>query len=184
MNLRFIFFENPRLLNFKSLVNVIAVFLPQALTAQQPLFNLLSPSQTSVTFQNTITDEKDHNILMYSNYYGGAGVGVGDSNKDGLPDLFFAGNLVADEIYFNLGDLKFQKTNSEAGITDNGGWSSGVVVADVNNDGWDDIYVTRELYDDQPELRRNLLYINTKQTFTLEDGKTGVKFEEQAAAYG
>lgn len=148
------------------------------------LFNLLPPESTNVHFQNTITDEKDHNILMYSNYYGGGGVGVGDFNKDGLADLFFAGNLVSDEIYFNLGNLKFQQTNLQSGITDNGGWSSGVVVADVNNDGWLDIYVTRELYDDRPDLRKNLLYINTGKTFELENGQSGVRFEERAAAYG
>ena len=148
------------------------------------LFKLLPPESTNVRFENTITDEKDHNILMYSNYYGGAGVGVGDFNKDGLVDLFFAGNLVSDEIYFNLGDLKFQQTNTESGIMDNGGWSSGVVVADVNNDGWTDIYVTRELYDERPDLRKNLLYINTGKTFDLGKGKTGVRFEEKAAEYG
>lgn len=160
--------------------------LPTWITAQSnaPLFTLLSPSSTNIHFQNTITDKKDHNILVYSNYYGGAGVGVGDFNKDGLPDLFFAGNLVSDEIYFNLGDLKFQQTNEKSGIIDNGGWSSGVVVADINNDGWDDIYVTRELYDEKPDLRKNLLYINTGKTFDLTNGKKGVRFEEQAAAYG
>ena len=148
------------------------------------LFKLLPPASTNVNFQNTITDEKTHNILMYSNYYGGAGVGVGDFNKDGLVDLFFAGNLVSDEIYFNLGNLTFQQTNTESGIVDNGGWSSGVAVADVNNDGWLDIYVTRELYDERPDLRKNLLYINTGKTFDLGNGKTGVRFEEKGADYG
>jgi len=136
------------------------------------LFKLLPPESTNVHFENTITDEKAHNILMYSNYYGGAGVGVGDFN------------LVGDEIYFNLGNLTFKQTNTQSGITDNGGWSSGVVVADVNNDGWTDIYVTRELYDDRPDLRKNLLYINTGKTFDLGKGKTGVRFEEKAAEYG
>jgi hypothetical protein len=150
----------------------------------QTLFHLLSPNQTNVHFQNTITDEKEHNILMYSNYYGGGGVGVGDFNNDGLPDLFFAGNLVNDEIYFNLGNLTFQQANEAAGIEDKDGWSSGVAVADVNNDGWLDIYVTRELYDDQPDLRRNVLYINTGKTFDLGNGKKGVRFKEQAAKYG
>ena len=165
---------------------ILILTLPSWSTAQSnsKLFTLLSPEATNVTFQNTITDEKDHNILIYSNYYGGAGVGVGDFNKDGLPDLFFAGNLVSDEIYFNLGDLKFQQANKKSGIEDNGGWSSGVVVADVNNDGWEDIYVTRELYDDDVDLRKNLLYINTGKTFGLGNGKKGVRFEEKAAAYG
>ncbi|MFK8010019.1 MAG: VCBS repeat-containing protein [Saprospiraceae bacterium] len=165
---------------------ILMLTSPSWITAQSnsKLFTLLAPESTNVYFQNSITDEKDHNILIYSNYYGGAGVGVGDFNKDGLADLFFAGNLVSDEIYFNLGDFKFRQTNEQSGIKDNGGWSSGVVVADVNNDGWEDIYGTRELYDDQPELRKNLLYINTGETFDLGNGKKGVRFEEQAAIYG
>ena len=126
----------------------------------QSLFTNLSADQTGVTFQNTITDEKAHNILIYSNYYGGGGVGIGDFNQDGLADLFFAGNQVGDQLYLNKGNLQFENITQKAGILNNGGWSSGVVLADVNNDGKLDIYVTRELYDDQPELRKNALYIN------------------------
>jgi hypothetical protein len=150
---------------------------------EQTLFQLLSPSQTNITFENTITDEKDHNILLYSNYYGGAGVGVGDFNNDGLPDLFFAGNLVGDKLYLNDGKLKFKDITKSAGINNNGGWSSGVLVADVNNDGWQDIYVTRELYDDKPNLRRNVLYINNG-TSTPQRGINEVYFTERAAEYG
>ncbi|WP_346752144.1 VCBS repeat-containing protein [Splendidivirga corallicola] len=128
--------------------------------AQKKLFELIPSSKTNVTFNNQLVDTKEHNILIYSNYYGGAGVGVGDFNNDGLQDLFFAGNLVADELYLNKGNFQFENITESAGIKDNGGWSSGVVVGDVNNDGWLDIYVTRELYDDDPELRRNKLYIN------------------------
>ncbi|MFY0650578.1 MAG: VCBS repeat-containing protein [Cyclobacteriaceae bacterium] len=128
--------------------------------AQKRLFELLPSSVTNLKFNNKLKDTKEHNVLIYSNYYGGAGVGVGDFNNDGLQDLFFAGNLVRDELYLNLGDFKFKNITSEARISDNGGWSSGVVVGDVNNDGWQDIYVTRELYDDNSELRRNKLFIN------------------------
>ena len=60
------------------------------------LFSLLSNERTNVNFVNTITDEKERNIFIYSNYYGGAGVGIGDFNNDGLQDLFFAGNIVGD----------------------------------------------------------------------------------------
>lgn len=147
---------------------------------QSELFSLLSPSQSGVDFNNKIVDTKEHNILIYSNYYGGAGVGLGDFNNDGLLDIFFAGNLVRDRLYINKGNIQFADITDSSGIEDNGGWSSGVVIGDINNDGWQDIYVTRELYDNQPELRRNKLYINT----TKHSSNGVVSFEESASNYG
>ncbi len=144
------------------------------LRAQSTLFTLLESNETGITFNNEIVDTKEHNILIYSNYYGGAGVGVGDFNRDGRPDLYFAGNLVADRLYYNAGDFRFEDVTEQAGILDRGGWSSGVTVADINNDGWEDIYVSKELYDDRPDLRKNELYINNG------DGT----FKEMAASYG
>ena len=145
-----------------------------AQSTNKKLFTLLNAKDTKVTFENTIVDKKEHNILIYSNYYGGAGVGIGDFNKDGLPDLYFAGNLVADRLYINKGNFIFEDITQSAGIQDNGGWSSGVVIADINADGLDDIYVCRELYDDNPELRKNKLYIN----------QGNLIFKEMAANYG
>tara|TARA_R110000823_G_C15950098_1_gene501573 strand:- start:214 stop:3552 length:3339 start_codon:yes stop_codon:yes gene_type:complete len=136
-------------------------------------FTLLKSSQTKIEFNNKIKDRKDANILIYSNFYGGAGVGVGDFNNDGLQDLYFAGNMVPDKLYFNQGNFEFKDVTQIAGINDDGGWSTGVTVADVNNDGKLDIYVSRELYDDKPEQRANLLYIN----------KGNGKFEESAQKY-
>ncbi|MDA0195937.1 MAG: VCBS repeat-containing protein [Bacteroidetes bacterium] len=148
-------------------LNLIGFFIATMLVindsrAQETtLFSLLPPEQTGVDFENTVKDYKEHNILIYSNYYQGAGVGVADFNNDGLQDLFFAGNLVDDRLYLNKGNLQFEDGTKLSGIIDNGGWSSGVAIADVNNDGWLDIYVCRELYDDKPDLRKNKLYINT-----------------------
>ena len=146
----------------------------------QKRFHLLSPKQTHITFNNRLEDHRDHNILIYSNYYGGAGVGIADLNQDGLQDIFFAGNLVADQLYLNRGNMTFEEITQQAGIQDNGGWSSGVVMADVNGDGWTDIYVTRELYDDQPDLRKNKLYLNQGTT----NGKGIPQFQEVAEAWG
>jgi len=162
------------------LLSCFSLFIYQTNWAQSSstLFTLLPPSETGIEFRNDIEDTKDRSILIYSNYYGGGGVGIGDINNDGLPDIFFAGNLVGDQLYLNQGNLKFEDVSEQAGIQDNGGWSSGVLFGDVNQDGYQDIYVTRELYDHQPELRRNKLYINTF-------GKTGkVGFEEASAEYG
>ena len=93
---------------------------------------------------------------------------MADFDNDGLTDIYFTGNLVGDEIYKNKGDLKFEKKTISAGITNDGNWSSGVSIADVNGDGLLDIYVSKELYDFQPERRANKLYIN-KGNFTFEE---------------
>lgn len=138
-------------------------------------FTLLSSSTTGIFFNNIIKDTQEHNILLYSNFYGGAGVGVGDFNNDGLQDLYFAGNFVSDKLYINQGNLEFKDLTTKSGIINDGGWSTGVTIADINNDGFLDIYVSRELYDHKPEWRTNLLYINNKDgTFTESAKEYGV----------
>ncbi len=147
---------------------------------QEKQFTLLKPQQTGINFENTIVDTRESNILIYSNFYGGAGVGIGDFNNDGLQDIFFAGNLVGDRLYKNNGNLKFEDITAKAYIQDNGGWSSGVVIGDINNDGWQDIYVTRELYDNKVDLRKNKLYINT----TKDNSNGNITFREMSREYG
>jgi hypothetical protein len=76
--------------------------------------------------------------------------------------------------------LVFEDITQKAGIVDNGGWSSGVLMADVDGDHLIDIYVTRELYDDKPELRKNKLYINNgDETFTERSEKFGLDNSER-----
>ncbi len=140
---------------------------------KQQRFTLLKSSDTGVDFVNKVQDDKDKSIFLYANFYGGAGVGVGDFNKDGLQDLFFAGNMVPDKLYLNKGDMAFEDRTIQSGILDVPGWSTGVTVADINNDGHLDIYVSRELYDENPTWRKNLLYIN----------KGNGTFDEMAETY-
>ncbi len=171
----------------KKSVLILTIYLLTGLSLKQAvaqnedkLFSKLEPSHTNILFNNEVKDTKEHNILKYSNFYGGAGVGVGDINNDGLLDIFFAGNLVADKLYLNKGDMVFEDITDKSGIMDNGGWSSGVLFGDVNGDGFQDIYVTRELYDHQPEIRRNKLYINNgDNTFTESAKKWGVDNSER-----
>ncbi|APQ17719.1 VCBS repeat-containing protein [Maribacter hydrothermalis] len=124
------------------------------------LFTLLKSDITGIDFNNKIKDDKNKNIFAYANFYGGAGIGVGDFNNDGLEDIFFAGNMVPDKLYMNNGNLTFTDNTENAGIKNFEGWSTGVTIADINNDGFLDIYISRELYDEKPEWRRNLLYLN------------------------
>lgn len=137
------------------------------------LFERLESAQMGINFNNQITETREMNFFSHEGFYQGAGMGVGDFNKDGLPDLFFAGNMVSDRLYLNKGNLQFEDITSAAGVAGNEGWSTGVAIADVNGDGWDDIYVCKFLYDNN-DLRKNQLFINNKN----------LTFTEQAAAFG
>ncbi len=139
----------------------------------QELFKQVPSSVSGINFSNDLFEDKNQSILLYSNYYGGAGIAIADFDNDGLQDLYFPGNVVDDKIYKNLGNLKFEDRSEKAGLIHNGSWSSSVSVADINNDGLLDIYVSCELYDDQPLLRQNKLYIN-KGNFQFEE--SAVKF--------
>ena len=151
------------------------------LKAQKKQFELILSTDSGITFENTIVDTKEHNILLYANYYGGGGVGVADFNNDGLTDIYFTGNLVGDRLYLNKGNLKFEDITLSAGIIDDGSWSSGVSIADVNGDGFQDVYVSKELYDHDPERRRNKLYINQGNlTFKEEAKKWGIANSERS----
>ena len=81
------------------------------------LFKLLPTSQTGVTFKNTLTESDSFNILNQANIYNGGGVGIGDFNKDGLMDVYLAGNMVSNKLYLNKGDLKFDDITDVAGHT-------------------------------------------------------------------
>ncbi len=136
------------------------------------LFTLLSPKQTKVDFNNQLKKEKT-NIIQYLYAYNGAGVAVGDINNDSLPDIFFTSNESANQLYLNKGELTFENISKKAGIEGMGDWKTGVTMADVNGDGWLDIYVCQ--VGAYKNLRgKNQLFINQK------DGS----FIDKAADYG
>ena len=142
------------------------------------LFKLLPASQTGIDFKNQLFENDTLNILNQANIYNGGGVGIGDFNRDGLMDVYFAGNMVSNKLYLNKGSLKFQDITDAAGAGGEGRWCTGVSVVDINGDGWPDIYVCASFRND-PKLRTNLLYINQGLN------KDGVPtFKESAEAYG
>jgi hypothetical protein len=134
-------------------------------TNQAPLFELLPQSVTGVTFANRLAEDSSFNILNYLYYYNGAGVAVGDVDNDGLPDLYFTSNLGANRLYLNKGNYRFEDVTARAGVADSIGWKTGVTMADVNGDGYVDIYVSAVDY--LTMHGRNVLYINDGHgTFT------------------
>ncbi len=145
--------------------------------AQEKLFTLLPPDSTKVDFINTISDSRKLNVISYEYYYNGSGVAIGDVNNDGLPDIYFTSNVYDCKLYLNQGNLKFKDVTKEAGVNGNGGYKTGVVMVDINNDGWTDIYVCKSVALN-PKDRRNVLYINNKNgTFTDRAMEYGVADE-------
>ena len=135
-------------------------------------FTLMPASATGIDFNNTITENDSLNMFVNEYTYMGGGVGVGDFNRDGLPDLFFAGNQVSSRLYLNKGNMRFEDITQKAGVS-TGVWCTGVSVIDINNDGWPDIYVC--VSGRGPgSAGRNLLFINQHD----------LTFKEEAAEYG
>jgi hypothetical protein len=120
------------------------------------VFSRLEADQTGVTFVNTTGENDSFNILTNEYIYNGGGVGIGDFDRDGQPDLFFSGSNNENELYLNRGDWKFENISDAAGIGGGDRWNNGVTVVDVNNDGLEDIYVCSTLRGS----RANQLYLN------------------------
>jgi hypothetical protein len=130
------------------------------------LFTLLPQEETGISFVNKVVNSKEFNIFKYRNFYNGGGVAIGDINNDGLSDIFLSGNMVANKLYLNKGDFKFEDISEIAGISGNKPWSTGVVMADINNDGLLDIYVSNA-GNMEGNNHDNDLYINNGDlTFT------------------
>ena len=144
-------------------------------TANRPLFELLSPGRTGVTFANTITTNDSVNVQTDPYIYNGAGVAIGDIDNDGLPDIFFSGNMVSSRLYRNRGDMRFEDITKSAGVTTNR-WATGATMVDINNDGYLDIYVSVSGSEtSHGKDRANLLFINNgDRTFTEAAARYGV----------
>ena len=141
------------------------------------LFRLIPSAETGILFNNRIEENDSFNILTHEYIYNGGGVGVADFNNDGLQDIFFTGNLVPNKLYLNKGDLEFEDISKAANIEGNGRWNSGVAIADINKDGWMDIYVCATMHPNSAD-RKNMLFINNG----VKDGIPA--FTDQASQYG
>ncbi len=121
-------------------------------------FELMSSSHTNIDFNNLITESDTLNVLGFEYIYNGAGVGVGDFNGDGLQDIFFGGNMVSSRLYLNRGNFKFEDVTKPAGL-ETRLWCTGVALADVNQDGQLDIYISTA-HPMENKRSPNLLFIN------------------------
>jgi len=133
----------------------------------------IDPEYSGVRFNNLIRENKRLHSFIWNFIYQGAGVAIGDINNDGLPDIYFCGNMVSDKLYLNKGKFKFEDISIPSGIQDKL-WSTGVNFVDINDDGLLDIYVVKNFFLLQNSVRTNKLYINNGD----------LSFTEKAAEFG
>lgn len=144
---------------------------------QPPLFEKMDSPKTGIRFVNEVKNTKEFNIFNYRNFYNGGGVALGDVNNDGRTDVFLTSNMGDNKLYLNRGNFKFEDVTVKAGVAGAKAWSTGVVMVDINHDGWLDIYVCNAGYF-KGEIPEKELFINNGAS---PDGT--VTFTEKAAAY-
>lgn len=162
----------------KCLLNLCVLFftfVPALAQNPRPAFFKPVPNnETGINFANILKESPGLNIITYEYFYNGGGVGLGDFNNDGLVDIYFTGNMQTSRLYLNKGNWKFEDITTKAGVKGKKGWKTGVSIADVNSDGWLDIYVCYSGPVDKEE-RTNELYINNGNlTFSEKAEKMGV----------
>lgn len=143
----------------------------------QTMFERIDGQYSGVDFNNLIPDDDSFNILTYEYIYNGGGVAIADFDNDGLSDLFFSGNMVDNKLYKNKGDFRFEDWSEASGVEANGFWCAGVAVVDINQDGYQDIYVCANTHKEGLQ-RKNLLFVNQMP----KAGK--LIFEELGEQYG
>ena len=158
---------------YYTLIGSLLCILFSCSPEKETLFSELDPDDTGIRFRNDLVETNEKNVLSYIYFYNGGGVASGDLNNDGLADLVFTGNQTGNKVYINKGNMAFEDVSRASGLEDQNGWSTGVVLVDINNDGWNDIYICRS-GDSSPDNRKNLLYINNHDN----------TFAEQGASYG
>jgi enediyne biosynthesis protein E4 len=162
--------ENWQMKFFWCLAAALSLFSCRS-SKEKTLFELVA--DTGISFNNQVTDGQLENSFYFRNFYNGGGVGIGDINNDGLCDVLLTSNMGENKLYLNRGGFRFEDISSRSGMRQDSMWSTGVVLADINADGWLDIYVCNSGHM-KSSNRRNKLYINNHD----------LTFTESAAQYG
>lgn len=161
-----------RILVFLFVFALLSACSKKETKADTTLFTRLNSGETGIAFSNNLTENDSLNYFTYAYMYMGGGVAAGDFNNDGLTDLYFTGNMVSNKLYLNKGNLKFEDITKSAGVAGSDKWYTGVTIADVNADGYLDIYCS---VGGKFGPRNNELYINNGDlTFTERAKEMGV----------
>ncbi|HEU5078752.1 MAG TPA: FG-GAP-like repeat-containing protein [Opitutaceae bacterium] len=160
------------------------------------LFSKLSAAATGLVVENAYDDPE-----MWGNRYRafmgggmGSGVAAGDFDGDGKVDLYVSTKTKPGRLFKNLGNWRFEDVTEKAGLSEERSllswmknavskseppvWRQGAVFADVDNDGFLDLYICRN---NAP----NLLYINQRNgTFKEEGAERGLNLVDGSVMAG
>jgi hypothetical protein len=142
--------------------------------SRQHLFTKIPADSSHITFSNDLKYDSKFNIYTYRNFYNGGGVALGDVNNDGLLDVYFSANQGPNKLYLNKGNFVFEDITVKAGVAGTRAWSTGVSMADVNGDGWIDIYVCNSGNVAGDDKENELFINNGDLTFTERAQEYGV----------
>ncbi len=162
---------------FSALLFLFGVACDNQHQISEVLFSNVPENFTSIRFQNTLSEDKDFNIIEYLYFYNGAGVGLADFNRDGKLDVYLVANQLPNRLYLNEGDWHFRDITEASGTAGTGNWKTGVTIADVNADGWPDIFVTGVGGYKKFTSRNQLLINNGNLTFTDRTEELGLAFQ-------
>ncbi|MFN7099994.1 MAG: FG-GAP repeat domain-containing protein, partial [Flavobacterium sp.] len=146
------------------------------------LFDKLPQEESNIAFKNELIPSKNISILDYLYYYNGGGVALGDINNDGLVDIYFTSNQGKNKLYLNKGKNKFEDISEKAGVEGNSDWNTGTVMADVNGDGYLDIYVCAVVGINGFEGQNELFINNKDNTFTESAAQYGLDLDNYSSS--
>lgn len=141
------------------------------------LFKPISPETSHLNFTNELRESNNLSILYYLYFYNGGGVAIGDINNDGLQDVYFSGNQIPNKLFLNKGNMEFEDITERAGVAGASDWNTGVSMADVNGDGYLDIYVCAVVGIHGFKGKNELFINNGDLTFIEEGNKYGLDFQ-------
>jgi len=162
-------------MKYTYLILMIGCFLIQCKTEEpkKDIFELKDNATIGLNFENKLNETSAFNVYKYRNFYNGGGVAIGDINNDNLMDVYMVSNQNENKLFLNKGNWQFEDITVKAGVSGQRAWSTGVTMADVNGDGFVDIYVCNS-GDVKGDNKENELFINNGD----------LTFTESAAEYG
>ena len=102
----------------------------------ESLFKKIEGPEIGIQFHNQLNDENIKHYLL-----NGAGLTVGDFDKNGLPDLFLVSQDGPNKLFRQTSPWNFEDVTISAGIQDTKSWGSGAAFVDIDNDGDLDLFV-------------------------------------------